>query len=60
MKIKQPLERPLKHILVGPFSTQRGKVWGLVAARKVGNHYQVSNEALAQLLRGNALKGRPI
>lgn len=41
-------ERLIKHILVSVY--YRGHLhWALVAARKVGKHYQVSEEAFSKL-----------
>lgn len=41
-------ERPIKHILVSVY--YRGRMhWALIAARKVGKHYRVSEEAFARL-----------
>jgi hypothetical protein len=46
--VKQPEERREKFILVSMYARGR-RVWGLVAAIKVGNSYRISNESWREL-----------
>lgn len=47
-RIKQPAEREIKYVLVTLWYGRRIVGWRLAAARKVGNAYQVSAEALVR------------